>query len=293
VPDLCVVIVNYNTRDLLRDCLRSVFASRGVASLDVCVVDNASGDSSTAMVRTEFPQARIIDSPENCGFAAANNLALRTCRADFVLLLNPDTILPLEALAQAIAFLGDRPDAGVMGPRLVRPDGSLDLACRRSFPTPEISFYRMVGLSRLFPKSRMFGRYNMTYLDPGQTTEVDAVVGACMLIRGELLAQVGLLDEQFFMYAEDLDWCKRIKDAVNPRTGRHWQVWYDAATQVIHVKRASSSRSVRAQRAFNDTMLQFYRKHYANSTPFWLDWLVVRGIVLRGWLVRLRGGQMA
>ena len=181
------------------------------------------------MVGTEFPQARVIASPENRGFAAANNLALRGCRADFVLLLNPDTILPPDALAQAIAFLNDRPDAGVVGPRLVRPDGSLDLACRRSFPTPEISFYRMVGLSRLFPKSRMFGRYNMTYLDPAQTTEVDAVVGACMLIRGELLAQVGLLDEQFFMYAEDLDWCKRIKEAVNPRTGRHWQVWYDAA----------------------------------------------------------------
>jgi len=118
----------------------------------------------------------------------------------------------------------------------------------------------------------------MTYLDPAQTTEVDAVVGACMLIRGELLAQVGLLDEQFFMYAEDLDWCKRIKEAVNPRTGRHWQVWYDAAVQVLHVKRASSSRSARAQRAFNETMLQFYRKHYAHSTPFWLDWLVVGGI---------------
>ena len=270
-----------------------MFASQGVGNLDVCVVDNASDDGSAAMVGIEFPQARIIASPENRGFAAANNLALRDCRADLVLLLNPDTILPPAALAQAIAFLSDRPDAGVVGPRLVRPDGSLDLACRRSFPTPEVSFYRMVGLGRLFPKSRMFGRYNMTYLDPSQTTEVDAVVGACMLSRGELLAQVGLLDEQFFMYAEDLDWCKRIKEAVNPRTGRHWQVWYDAAIQVLHVKRASSSRSVRAQRAFNETMLQFYRKHYANSTPFWLDWLVVGGIVLRGWLVRLRSGQMA
>ena len=293
MSDLCVVIVNYNTRDLLQDCLRSVFASRGVGKLDVCVVDNACSDGSAAMVGTEFARVRVIASPENRGFAAANNLALRNCHAAFVLLLNPDTVLPPDALAQAIDFLASRPDAGVVGPRLVRPDGSLDLACRRSFPTPEISFYRMIGLSRLFPKSRLFGRYNLTYLDPDQTTEVDAVVGAFMLLRGELLVQVGLLDEQFFMYAEDLDWCKRIKDAVNPQTGRHWQVWYYPAIQVQHVKRAASSRSVRAQRAFNDTMLQFYRKHYATSTPFWLDWLVVGGIVLRGWLVRLLSWQTA
>jgi N-acetylglucosaminyl-diphospho-decaprenol L-rhamnosyltransferase len=293
VSDLCVVIVNYNTRDLLQDCLRSVFASLGVGKLDVWVVDNASSDGSAAMVGTEFAQVRVIASPENLGFAAANNLALRNCRAAFVLLLNPDTLVPPDALAQAIAFLASRPDAGVVGPKLVRPDGSLDLACRRSFPTPEISFYRMIGLSRLFPKSRLFGRYNLTYLDPGQTTEVDAVVGAFMLLRGELLAQVGLLDERFFMYAEDLDWCKRIKDAVNPQTGRNWQVWYYPAIQVLHVKRAASSRSMRAQRAFNDTMLQFYRKHYATSTPFWLNWLVVGGIVLRGWLVRLRSWQTA
>ena len=293
MPDLCVVIVNYNTRDLLRDCLRSVYASLGAGSVEVCVVDNASGDGSAAMVGTEFPQARLIANLENSGFAAANNLALRGCHADLVLLLNPDTVLETDTLARASAFLREHPEAAVVGPRLVRPDGSLDLACRRSFPTPEISFYRMTGLGRLFPRSQRFGRYNMTYLDPSQTTEVDAVVGAFMLIRGELLAQVGLLDEQFFMYAEDLDWCKRIKEAVNPRSGRHWQVWYAADIRVLHVKRASSSRSARAQRAFNETMLQFYRKHYARSTPFWLDRLVVGGIELRGWLVRLRSGQLA
>jgi N-acetylglucosaminyl-diphospho-decaprenol L-rhamnosyltransferase len=293
VPELCIVIVNYNTRDLLRDCLRSVFASQAVPSVETWVVDNASGDGSAEMVRAEFPQARLIANKDNRGYAAANNLALRQCQANYVLLLNPDTVLPPEALAQAIDFLAAHPDAGVVGPKLVRLDGSLDPACRRSFPTPEISFYRMVGLSRLFPKSRLFGRYNLTYLDPAQTAEVDSVVGAFMLVRAELLRQVGLLDEQFFMYAEDLDWCKRIKEAANPRTGRHWQVWYYPVVQVLHVKRASSSASARAQQAFNETMLQFYRKHYAPSTPFWLDWLVVGGISLRGWLVRLQSWQAA
>jgi hypothetical protein len=284
--ELCIVIVNYNTRDLLRACLKSVFASRGVDRLMVFVVDNASPDDSAAMVRAGFPQVRLIANAQNMGYATANNLALRQSHARYVLLLNPDTVLPPEVLAQAMAFMESHPNAGVVGPKLVRADGSLDLACRRSFPTPAVSCYRMLGLSKLFPQSRLFGRYNLTYLDPDQTTEVDAVVGAFMLVRGELLTQVGLLDEQFFMYAEDLDWCKRIKEALNPRTGQHWQVWYYPAITVLHVKRAASSRSLRAQRAFNETMLQFYRKHYAATTPLWLDWLVVGGITLRGWLTR-------
>jgi hypothetical protein len=286
MDDLCIVIVNYNTRDLLRACLRSVFASQGVGDLMVYVVDNASPDGSAAMVRDEFPQARLIVNEQNLGYAAANNLALRQSNARYVLLLNPDTVLPRDALAQAIAFMGAHPNAGAMGPKLVRPDGSLDLACRRSFPTPAVSCYRMLGLSQLFPRSRIFGRYNLTYLDPAVTTEVDSVVGAFMLARGVLLTQVGLLDEQFFMYAEDLDWCKRIKESINPCTGQHWQVWYDASITVLHVKRAASAHSPRAQRAFNETMLQFYRKHYAATTPFWLDWLVVGGIALRGLMAR-------
>ena len=240
------------------------------------------------MVRAEFPQARLVGNTENRGYAYANNLALRQCRADFVLLLNPDTIVPPDAFAQSVAFFAEHPDAGVVGPKLVRRDGSLDLACRRAFPTPEVSFYRMLGLSRLFPKSRRFGRYNMTFLDPDESAEVDAVVGAYMMVRGELPAQVGVLDEQFFMYAEDLDWCKRMKEAVNPRTGQHWQVWYNARVQVLHVKRAASTGNARAQRAFNDTMLQFYRKHYAAQTPFWLDRLVVGGIAMRGLVTRMR-----
>ncbi|MBI5878265.1 MAG: glycosyltransferase family 2 protein [Chloroflexi bacterium] len=293
MASLSIVIVNFNTCELLRDCLRSVLASQAIAVPEVWVVDNASSDGSAAMVRAEFPSVRLIANADNRGYAYANNLALRQCRADFVLLLNPDTVLPPDALARTLEFFAAHPDAGVVGPRLVRPDGSLDMACRRSFPTPEVSFYRMAGLSRLFPRSPRFGRYNMTFLSAEQTAEVDSVVGAFMLVRGEILSQVGLLDEQFFMYAEDLDWCKRIKEAANPRTGRPWQVWYASHVHVLHVKRAASTGSVRAQQAFNDTMLQFYRKHYAATTPFWLDRLVVGGITLRGLLVRMRARQPA
>jgi len=165
---------------------------------------------------------------------------------------------------------------GIAGPKLMMADGRLDLACRRSFPTPEVSFYRLSGLSRLFPKSRRFGRYNLTYLDPDQVAEVDSVVGAFMMIRGETLEEVGDLDEGFFLYGEDLDFAYRAKKA-------GWKVYYNPQVTVLHYKRRSSSQNrKRAQHEFYRAMHLFYRKHYAKTTPLWLHWLVMAGILLRG-----------
>jgi hypothetical protein len=266
--DLGIVIVSYNTRDLLRTCLETVYASRGDLAFAVCVVDNQSADGSAAMVATEFPQARLIANADNVGYPAANNQGLRAFGypqgADaprYALLLNPDTALPPDGLADTLAFMDQRPDAGVAGCRLALPDGSLDLACRRSFPSPAVSFYRFLGLSRMFPRSRRFGRYNLTYLDPGELARVDAVVGAFMMVRREAIGQVGLLDDRFFMYGEDLDWCYRIKAA-------GWQVYYNPAVTVLHVKRAASRHSGRAQVEFWRAMELFYRQHYAART-FW------------------------
>ena len=220
--DLAIIIVNYNTCALLRDCLSSVFASQGDFSYRVYVVDNASADGSVEMVRREFPQVDLIASPVNGGYPYGNNVGLRRAGFDdqtpgstprFALLLNPDTVVPPTALRDMLAFCQARPDCGVAGPKLIRPDGSLDLACRRSFPTPAVSFYPMGGLSKPFPHSPRFGRYNLTYLSPDVVTELDSVVGAFMLVRGAAIAQVGLLDETFFMYGEDLDWAFRIKEA--------------------------------------------------------------------------------
>jgi N-acetylglucosaminyl-diphospho-decaprenol L-rhamnosyltransferase len=280
--DLSIVIVNYNTRDLLRDCLNSVYACQGEISYEVIVVDNASPDDSAAMVAAEFPQTQLIASPENNGFAYANNLGLKASgfAADgtphpnaprFALLLNPDTLLPATALSDMIRFMDSHADVGVVGPKLVRLDGSLDLACRRSFPTPEVSFYRMAGLSKLFPRSRRFGRYNMTYVDSGELLEVDSVVGAFMLVRREAIAQAGLLDETYFMYGEDLDWAYQIK-------ANGWKVFYNPSVTVTHVKRAASRRSPKAQIEFYRAMDIFYRKYYASTTPFWLHSLVIMGI---------------
>lgn len=296
MTDLGIVIVNYNTRDLLRTCLRTVYASQGGFTFEVCVVDNHSTDGSAEMVAGEFPQVHRIVNAENRGYPAANNQGLRLLgypdRPDaprFALLLNPDTELPPDGLAKMLAFMDAHPEAGVAGPKLVRQDGSLDLACRRSFPSPEVSFYRFSGLARLFPKSPRFGRYNLTYLDPDVMTEVDAVVGAFMMVRREAIAQVGLMDEGFFMYGEDLDWCYRIKAA-------GWKVYYNPEVTVLHIKRAASSRSARARVEFWRAMDRFYRKHYAAQTPWLLHILILAAIwgrtALERWRWRLAGVEV-
>jgi hypothetical protein len=179
-----------------------------------------------------------------------------------------------------LTFMEAHLQAGVAGPRLVREDGSLDKACRRSFPTPEIAFYRLAGLSKLFPHSRRFGQYNLTFLSPDVTTEVDSGVGAFMLIRGQVLAQVGLMDEQYFMYAEDLDFCYRAK-AVG------WQVWYNADATVLHYKGQSSrQRSTFANVQFYRTMRLFHDKHFKQGSPLLVNWIIYAAIgLLGGWAV--------
>ncbi|NWJ44689.1 MAG: glycosyltransferase family 2 protein [Chloroflexi bacterium] len=296
VTDLDIIIVNYKTPVLLRDCLNSIFASHCNFDYRVYVVDNGSQDDSAEMVRREFenkyPNLHLIASQENGGFAFGNNLALRqVCplfagatldsynpgsgccpQAHYVLLLNPDTVLPPDALQIMYDFMQSNPLAGAVGPKLVRANGKLDLACRRSFPTPEISFWRMTGLSKLFPKNRLFARYNLTYLDPDKLYEVDSVCGAFMLVRAEALAQVGYLDEKFFMYGEDLDWALRIKK-------KGWKIFYNPAATVLHLKGESSKqRPAGAIINFYHAMDVFYRKHYANQTFFLLNWLIYGGI---------------
>ena len=318
--DLAIVIVNYNTSALLRDCLHSVFASTGGLRLGVCVVDNASPDDSVAMVRAEFPQVHVIANQQNVGYPRANNQGLRyfgfvdlpdaaareagagrallptenraagTGLPRFALLLNPDTVLPPDALAEMLAFMAAHPRAGAAGPKLVRLDGSLDKACRRSFPTPATSLYHLLKLDRFFPHSPRFARYDLSYLDPDLVTRVDGIVGAFMLVRAEAIVGAGLLDETFFMYGEDLDWAKRITDA-------GWEVWYNPQVTVLHIKEAASRHSYRARVEFFRAMTLFYEKHYKATTPFYLDWAIRGGVWLFGGLDllgrRLRGQYRA
>jgi len=285
LADVGVVILNYNTKGLLRDALQTLLKSRGV-NLRVCVVDNASSDGSAEMVRAEFPAVHLIANPRNSGFSAGNNLGLRwlgfgeTSSLDaprYALLLNPDTLVHPDTVAEMVAFMDANPRIGVAGPRVRRPDGTLDKACRRSFPAPITSFYRMVGLSRLFPNSRRFNAYNLEFLPEDAVHEVDSVVGAYMQVRREAIDRAGLLDEAFFMYGEDLDWAKRIKES-------GWQVWYNGAVEMTHVKMAASRQSPKSRIDFYEAMWIFYAKHYRATTARWLEWLILLGIVMKGGL---------
>ena len=285
IHDLGIVIVNWNTSDLLRVCLETVFASNGV-SLQVVVVDNASNDDSAQMVMENFPQVTLIQNEDNEGYPSANNRGLdalgykgkgKVCDDSprYALLLNPDTELPSDSLRIMVDFMDTHPKVGIAGPKLVLRDGSLDKACRRSFPTPAVSFYHYSGLARLFPNSKRFGRYNMTFADPDETLEVDSVVGAYMQLRKEVINEIGLLDETFFMYGEDLDWAWRAKQA-------GWQVWYYPEAIVHHMKRAASTKSPKAQFEFYRAMLLFYRKHYRQQTSLPVHGMILTAILMKG-----------
>ncbi len=263
--DVSIVILNYNTRDHLRACLTALQAEGstsvggGPLSAEVIVVDNASSDGSADMVVSEFPWVYLVRSPQNSGFAVGNNLALRRARGDAILILNPDTLLSRNGIASLLETLSRHPEAGIVGPKLLKPDGSMHLACRRSFPTPDVAFYRVSGLSRVFPRSRIFGRYNLTFIDPDSAMEVDSVCGACLLVRRSVVQRVGLLDERFFMYGEDLDWCLRTRQA-------GWTVRYEPSVVVQHQHGAASrKRALRTTFHFFRAMDLFYRKHYVQQ----------------------------
>ena len=270
---LSVIIVNYNVRAFLENALVALRESMKRIDGEVFVVDNASDDGSVEMLRQKFPGIRSIVNPRNLGFAAANNIALRQCRGEYILLLNPDTLVQEDTMESMIDFLQNHPDVGLAGCKILNPDGTLQLACRRTFPRPWVAFSKIVGLSALFPRSKLFGKYNLTYLDAADVNEVDAVSGSFMFLRRKVYEEVGGLDEQFFMYGEDLDWCYRIKEA-------GWKIFYIPSTQIIHYKGESLKRSdIDEVRVFYQAMKIFARKHFHRG--FFFDVLITIGISLR------------
>lgn len=277
--DLSVVIVNYNTAEFLRGCLRALQPELVGRDSEVLVVDNGSRDGSAAMVRGEFPAVTLLENGENVGFARANNRALRQARGQHVLLLNPDTEVAPGSIGRLEQALDALPDAVAVGPKIARPDGRLDLACRRSFPSPGVALARLLGLSRIFPRSRWLGRYNRTYEDPDQPGEIDAGTAAAMAFRRDAMETVGFFDEDFFMYGEDLDLCYRLR----ARGGR---IYYVPSAVVLHYKGEASRQQPRAMlREFHRAMWLFYRKHYASGWRAALAPAVWVGIRLRYGLV--------
>ncbi|MEX2115985.1 MAG: glycosyltransferase [Bacteroidota bacterium] len=277
---LSVIIVNYNVREFLHHALTSLRKSMKGIRGEVFVVDNASDDGSVEMVRTRFPDVRLIVNKTNIGFASANNIALRRSRGKVILLLNPDTVVQEDTMKVMLRFFEDNPDAGIAGCKILNPDGSLQLPCRRSFPTAWVALAKISGLSSLFPGSRLFGRYNLTYLSPEETYEVDAVSGSFMMMRREAYEGVGGLDESFFMYGEDLDWCYRVQQA-------GWKNYYVHSTQIIHYKGESTRRSsIDEIRMFYDAMHLFVQKHLHGSRP--MTFVLRCGIVVSSWMAMIR-----
>jgi GT2 family glycosyltransferase len=269
---LSIIIVNYNTEEMLKGCLESIYAGSNGTPLDVWVVDNNSRDHSVAMVKSLFPRVRMIENQSNIGFSKANNMVVSQSRSDYLLLLNPDTLILGNAIERMVKFMREHPEVGIAGCKVLNRDGTLQLACRRSIPTPEVAFYRLTGLSRLFPKSRVLAKYNMTYESPDQTHEVDAVSGAFLMIRREVVETIGPLDERFFMYGEELDWCLRTK-----RAG--WAVMYHPGAQIIHYKGESTKyNSRKAAIEFYRAMYLFHKKHFAKDYSRITNFFIYAGI---------------
>jgi GT2 family glycosyltransferase len=272
--DLSVIIVNYNVRQFLENALTSI--QRALAGLEgeIFIVDNASDDGSAEMVRTKFPGVTLIENRENIGFARANNIALREARGRFLLLINPDTIVQEDTFAVMLKFFEEHPEAGLAGCKILNPDGTFQLPCRRSYPTPWVAFTKIFGLSALFPKSKLFGRYNLTYLSPDETYPVEAVSGSFMMMRKAVYDAIGGLDEAFFMYGEDLDWCYRVLQA-------GYKVFYVHNTKIIHFKGESTRRSdIDELKHFYQAMQLFVEKHFRGSGIIRL--FLQLGILLRG-----------
>lgn len=256
--DLSVIIVNYNVKEFLQNLLHSIEKASANLSKEIIVVDNASDDGSVEVIREKFPYVNLIDNKINAGFGKANNQGLAIAKGKYILFINPDCIVSEDTLDKMISFFGGHSDCALAGCKILNSDGTLQLACRRSFPGPWTSFTKVTGLSNLFPKSRIFARYNLTYLDENKTYEVDAVSGSFMMMRKTVYDNVGGFDEQFFMYGEDLDLCYRIQKAGH-------KVFYVHSTQVIHYKGESTKRSnLDETKLFYDAMHLFVKKHLSS-----------------------------
>lgn len=271
---ISIVIVSFNVERLLKECIESIYRETTESTFDIWVVDNHSHDSSVQMLKNHFPQVHLIENDRNVGFPKANNQAIVQNTSDYILLLNPDTIIQDRAIDKMVRFMDEYPDTGVSGCRVLNEDGSLQLACRRSVPTPKVAFYRLTGLSRLFPNSKTMARYNLTYLDPNAPHEVDAVSGAFLVIRKKVVDAIGMLDENFFIYGEDMDWCIRAKKA-------GWKVMYYPHAQIVHYKGVGcKTNNLKTTYEFYRAMVLFHRKHFAQECSALTNLVIYIGIVL-------------
>ncbi len=278
---LSIVFVNWNTRDYLLGAIRSIREHPPDCDYEIIVVDNASADGSAAAVGAGFPDVSLIANDENAGYARGNNQGIEAASGSLVLLLNPDVIIREGALSRAVAIMEGQPDIGALGARLVHPDGRVQHSVR-GFPTPFAVACEALGLSRLFPNSRLLASYRMPWFDYGHRSDVDQPMGTFLMLRREALQQVGLLDERFTVFFNEVDWCYRAK-----RAG--WRIVYAPDVEVVHYGGAST-RQVAAAMAWESRrgLLAFYRKHYRAPWHAPVYWIAAAGSWIQAWMVSRR-----
>jgi GT2 family glycosyltransferase len=266
-PLVSALVVSHNSKDRLLQCLQAFFTSADLP-VEAVVVDNDSSDGSAAAVTDEFPQATVLAQPKNLGYGRAANIGLERCQGRFVLLLSPEVVVEPQAVGRLADFLLTRPDAGAVGPRLLLPDGKLDPDARRAFPLPSTLFYRTVGLSRLFPKSPRFGRYNMGHIPETEAHEMDAGSGACLMFRMATLDRVGFFDPRYFMSGEDLDLCYRLKLG-------GWKVFY-LPTAVANRREEPAAPDQRRKMSYerHRAMWTYHYKHHSEDVSAFGNGLV-------------------
>lgn len=273
--DVSIIIVNYNVKDLLDNCIASIYkANTNDHIIEIFVVDNNSIDGSANFIRNKYPEVNVFTNSSNIGFSKANNIALKQAKGKYVLILNPDTVLEEGTFEKLISFCESRDRIGAVTSKLILANGKLDFACKRSFPTLSVALPRMLGLSKLFPKSKLFGKYNLTYLDENEIYEVDAICGAFMFIPAKVLKESGFFDEDFFMYGEDLDLCYRIK-----RKG--YKIFYYPDVTTIHLKGSSTQKThLSYVNNFYGSMIIFIKKNFT-GIPRILSIILQVGIIYR------------
>src|SRR6218665_1140638 len=272
---LSVIIVNYNVQHFLEQCLHSVRKAARNVSTEVYVVDNNYVYGSMTMVKEKFPEVLLIENKKNTGFSYANNQAIRIAKGEYILLLNPDTVVEEDTFEKVVGFMDSHPDAGGLGVKMLDGKGNFLPESKRGLPTPSVAFYKIFGFSRIFPKSKVFGKYHLGYLDKDKTHDVDVLSGAFMLMRKTALDKVGLLDETFFMYGEDIDLSYRI-------TLGGYKNYYFPETRIIHYKGESTKKSsVNYVFVFYKAMVIFAQKHFSQNNAKMFSLLINIAIYLR------------
>ena len=273
--DLSIIIVNYNTKDLTMQTIQAVIDTTHKTKYEIILVDNASSDGMVEAVRKGYLNVKVIVNTENLGFSKANNMGMKQSIGKYILLLNSDTKVLGNSIDKCFDYIDLHKDIGALGPKINLANGKFDHACKRGFPTPSASLFYMMKLDKLFPKSEKYGRYKMNYLSNDDINEVDSLTGAFMMVRNEVINKIGMLDEEFFMYGEDLDWCYRIKEV-------GYKVMYYPEAKIIHYKGQSSKKKrVKTIYEFHRAMYLFYNKHFYKKYNFFITLLVYIGIGIK------------